>query len=672
MNFFEHQDRARRNTKKLVLLLALAVISLIAVTIVLAAFLLSYGKVDTNNPDLVAAALNTLNWELALHVSLAVIAVVSIGSLYKLSQLSAGGRTVAEAMGGHLLNTQTRNANERKILNVVEEMAIAGGTAVPPVYLIDDQSINAFAAGYKSQDAVIGITRGCIELLDREELQGVIAHEFSHILHGDMRLNIRLVGILHGILIIGIAGYFLMRSAAFSRGSRNNNNGVPLLALGLGLMVVGYSGTFFGNMIKAAVSRQREFLADSSAVQYTRNPFGIAGALKKIAAHSHGSQLSSNHAPEYSHMFFGQGVAMSFGSMMATHPPLEERIRRIDPQWDGTFPDLQAIDAKKQKKQQKQEKRESQQAAQRDRAKDTLAIIAATTASSSSAGASSSAKTSAANQAPGNASIPSAMDSIGVLSEAHVEVAQQTLAQIPDDVREAAHEPFSARALVYCLLLDEDAKVRQIQLKKLQAKAHPASFKVVKQFEASLKTLPRPFYLPLLDLCLPALKQQSPQQYQIFKRNMIILIRADQQVDVFEWALYRIVSHGLEPHPDSLSRYKLKQTEHACQLLLSIMARTGHDNEGEALQAYSAAAKLVDIPTVGLLSSAQINLQLLDKALEQLNKLKPLDKPRLLKAMAASINHDGIVTPSEAELFRAIADSLDCPVPPLLQGQQLV
>jgi len=361
---------------------------------------------------------------------------------------------------------------------------------------------------------------------------------------------------------------------------------------------------------------------------------------------------------------------MSLGSMMATHPPLEDRIRRIDPQWDGVLPDLQAINAKKQKKQQKQEKRASNQAAQKERAKDTLAIIAATTAAT--AGASSSTKTSADNQAPGNASIPSAMESIGVLSEAHVEVAQQTLAQIPDDVKEAAHEPFSARALVYCLLLDQDAKVRQIQLKKLQAKAHPASFKVVKQFEASLQTLPRPFYLPLLDLCLPALKQQSPQQYQIFKRNMIILIRADQQVDVFEWALYRIVSHGLEPHPDSLSRYKLKQTEHACQLLLSIMARTGHDNEGEALQAYSAAAKLVDIPTVGLLSSGQINLQLLDKALEQLNKLKPLDKPRLLKAMAASINHDGIVTPSEAELFRAIADSLDCPVPPLLQGQQLV
>ncbi|GAA6153966.1 M48 family metallopeptidase [Pseudoteredinibacter isoporae] len=659
MNFFEHQDRARRNTKKLVLLLLLAVLSLIAITIVLVVFLLSYGKLQTDE-SIAQHMLNTANLELIVSVGLGVLAVVSLGSLYKLSQLGAGGKVVAEAMGGRLLNIQTRDADERKILNVVEEMAIAGGTAVPPVYLIDDDSINAFAAGYKGQDAVIGITRGCIRLLNREELQGVIAHEFSHILHGDMRLNIRLVGILHGILLIGIAGYYLMRTAAFSGGSDRRNNGLPFLALGLGLMVIGYSGTFFGNLIKAAVSRQREYLADSSAVQYTRNPFGISGALKKIAAHSQGSLLQNEHAPEFSHMFFGQGVKMAFGGMMATHPPLEDRIRRVEPNWDGSLPTLDdgynTAD----------DDTADQYGTDDDKRKAMLGAAVAVGAAIGQ-GHQTSATSTQSTMAEA-----SAMDCIGVLTEEHVAEAQNTLAEIPDAIREAAHEPFSARALVYGLLLDANEQVQAAQLQQLKEKAHPASYKALENILSELPRIGRQLHLPILDLCLPALKQQSPQQYQIFKRNMIILIRADKHVDIFEWALYRIVCHGLEPQRDSLSRYKLKQTQGACQLLISVMARAGHDDEQESLRAYAAAAKELDIPAVGLLPEEQINLQLLDKALEQLNLLRPLDKPRLLKAMAASINHDGEVTATEAELFRAIADSLDCPIPPLLKGQKLV
>lgn len=668
MNFFEHQDRARRNTKKLVLLLLLAVLSLIAITIVLVVFLLNYGKLQTDE-SIVQHMLNTANLELIVSVGLGVLAVVSLGSLYKLSQLGSGGKVVAEAMGGRLLNIQTRDADERKILNVVEEMAIAGGTAVPPVYLIDDDSINAFAAGYKGQDAVIGITRGCIRLLNREELQGVIAHEFSHILHGDMRLNIRLVGILHGILLIGIAGYYLMRTAAFSGGgSDRRNNGLPFLALGLGLMVIGYSGTFFGNLIKAAVSRQREYLADSSAVQYTRNPFGISGALKKIAAHSQGSLLQNEHAPEFSHMFFGQGVKMAFGGMMATHPPLEDRIRRVEPNWDGSLPTLDyGHNIQAHNTQDDIESGDEQE----DKRK---AMLGAAVAVGAAINQSSRAQNTSAPSGQTQSGIQeaSAMDCIGVLTEEHVAEAQNTLAEIPDSIREAAHEPFSARALVYGLLLDADPSVQAAQMQQLKEKAHPASFKALEKILEALPRIDRQLHLPILDLCLPALKQQSPQQYQIFKRNMIILIRADKHVDIFEWALYRIVCHGLESQRDTLSRYKLKQTQGACQLLISVMARAGHDDEQEALRAYTAAAKELDLPAVGLLPEAQINLQLLDKALEQLNLLRPLDKPRLLKAMAASINHDGEVTATEAELFRAIADSLDCPIPPLLKGQKLV
>lgn len=639
MNFFEHQDRARRNTRKLVFFMLLAVLSLVLLSTAAVSFFLGY--IDTDGQgNLVQQALSRWDWILLGKISLGVGAIVAMGSLYKMAQLSGGGKVVAEAMGGRLIQPQSNDIDERRVLNVVEEMALAAGTTVPQVYLIDDQSINAFAAGYKPQDAVIGVTRGCVQLLDRDELQGVIAHEFSHIFNGDMRLNIRLVGILHGILIIGMLGYFLMRGGAYSSMSRSRENkGMPIMAIGISLMVIGYSGTFFGNMIKAAVSRQREFLADSSAVQFTRNPDGISGALKKIAAHSQGSQLQNPSAPEFSHMFFGQAVSMTFGKVMATHPPLPERIRRIDPNWDGTIPEL------------------SQQSS-----------AAATRQPQASAGATAFAGATAMAAAP----MASALDSIGHVSEAHVKKAQQTLANISESLKDAAREPYSARALVYGLLLDEQAQTRQAQLEKLRAKAHPASFKVVMDLQQQLLKLPRTLYLPLLDLCLPALKQQSDQQYQIFKRNLIILIRADDQVDIFEWSLYRILMHNLDQRQPSGSRFTVKQCLPACQLLLSVLSAAGHQQQAEAMQAYSAGAKLLGMTAAPMLAEKKLQLSMLDKALEQLNQLKPLEKPKLLKAMAASINHDGEVAASEAELFRAVADSLDCPVPPLLQGQKLV
>lgn len=645
MNFFEHQDRARRNTRKLVILMACAVITLIILSTAAISFLMGYVETQGQG-DLIQNALNSWDWVLLGQISLGVGAVVAIGSLYKLSQLSGGGRVVAESMGGRLLHPQTGDKDERKVLNIVEEMALAAGTTVPQVYLIDDNSINAFAAGYKPQDAVIGVTRGCVQILDRDELQGVIAHEFSHIFNGDMRLNIRLVGILHGILIIGMLGYMMLRLGAFSGSSRNREkNGLPFLAIGISLMVLGYSGTFFGNWIKAAVSRQREFLADSSAVQFTRNPFGISGALKKIAAHSQGSQLENSHAPEFSHMFFGQAVAMSFSRMMATHPPLDERIKRIEPNWDGKFSSKHT----------------------------TPPSNSSSTSNSSSGAAANSASFAGVSALAGAAVEISAIDSIGHVSQDHVKKVQKTLSTIPQALKDAAHEPYSARALIYCLLLDQQPAIRQLQLQKLQDKAHPATYKELLRLQDIMADLPRTHYLPLLDLSLPSLKQQSPQQYQIFKRNLIILIRADQAVDVFEWSLYRILVHNLDPSSSKQnSQYKLEQTQAACQLLLSVLATAGNQNPVEAQQAYAAAAQQLSLKSVGMITADKLQLSLLDKALEQLNQLKPLEKPKLLKAMVACIQHDQVVNAEEAELFRAIADSLDCPVPPLLDGQKLI
>lgn len=645
MNFFEHQDTARRNTRRLVLLMLLAVTSLIAITTLLVAVLMYYFQYAGNEMqprpegNLVELTFATLSWEILGYITLAVGAVVALGSTYKLLQLGGGGQTVAEALGGRLININTQDADERKILNVVEEMAIASGTPVPPVYLIDDDGINAFAAGFKPQDAVIGITKGSIRLLSRDELQGVIAHEFSHILHGDMRLNIRLVGILHGILVIGLIGYFVLRSAqlsAYSSARRRGNNALPMIALGLGLIVIGYAGTFFGNIIKAAVSRQREFLADASAVQFTRNPAGIGGALKKIGGHARGSLLHAPSAAQFSHMFFGQGIKTNFNALMATHPPLNERINRIEPRWDGQFAETASM----------------------DQAQASPGATNAQTAGFAGAAAA--------------AASASAIESIGHPSAEHVSHAQLLLTRIPAPLKEAAHDPFSARAVVYSLLLNRSSEpVAEKQWLQLGDKAHPAVFKLVGEITRQIAALEHRCYLPLLELCIPALRTLSPQQYEVFKRNLVTMIRTDDKVDLFEWSMYRIVIHNLEPSDTREENRSLKSLSDECQLVLSLMAHSGHSDSASAEAAYDAAFALLGLGSRFLLARDSINLSQLDTALDKLQMLKPLQKPLLLKALAASISHDAKVRLTEEELFRAIAESLNCPVPPVLAGQPL-
>ncbi|MCW8194360.1 M48 family metallopeptidase [Proteobacteria bacterium 005FR1] len=653
MNFFEHQDTARRNTRRLVLLMLLAVISLIAITTLLVSVLLFYFQYGGNgmsqpaDANVVQLAFHSLSWEILGYITLGVGSVVALGSTYKLLQLSGGGQKVAEALGGRLININTSDPDERKILNVVEEMAIASGTPVPPVYLIEEDGINAFAAGFKPQDAVIGITRGCIRLLNRDELQGVVAHEFSHILHGDMRLNIRLVGILHGILVIGLIGYFLLRSAqvsAYSSARRRGNNALPMILLGLGLIVIGYAGTFFGNIIKAAVSRQREFLADASAVQFTRNPVGISGALKKIGGYTRGSMLQAPSAVQFSHMFFGQGIRTSFNALMATHPPLEERIGRIEPSWDGQFPAV----------------RES--AAVSDRPSSAAGEQMAGFAAGSERAAPSAV----------TAQAPSAIDSIGQPSPEHMARARQLLGEIPDDLKDAAHEPFSARAVVYGLLLNRSSEgIAKKQWQHLRENAHPAVFRLVDDISRQIAGLEPGVYIPLLELCLPALQSLSAPQHEVFKRNLLALIRADEKVDLFEWSLYRIAMHNLEQGDTHEENRNLKSLSDECQLVLSLIAQSGHTDQGRAQAAYEESFSSLGIGSRFFLARETIKLPDLDRALDKLKLLKPLQKPLLLKALARCVSYDARITVTEQELFRAIANSLNCPVPPILEGQRL-
>jgi len=331
MDFFEHQVKARKNTKVLVVYFVIAILCIIA-AVYIASLLIFFGANDQRQqPGAPPAELLLWDPKLFLYSVLGTLGVVIVGSLYKTVALAkSGGGAVAESLGGRLISPNTNQPDERKLRNVIEEMALAAGVPIPKIYVLDEeQGINAFAAGHTPGDSAIGVTRGCMTLLKRDELQGVIGHEFSHILNGDMRLNLRVMGVIFGLLCLAVIGRVLIYSRGGGRGK------APLMMLGLALIVIGAIGVFFGRLIQAALSRQREFLADASAVQFTRNPAGLSGALQKIG--TAGSQVRSAHAAEASHMFFGNGMGKPFLGALATHPPLDARIRAIDPNWDGKF-----------------------------------------------------------------------------------------------------------------------------------------------------------------------------------------------------------------------------------------------------------------------------------------------------------------------------------------------
>ncbi len=646
MNFFESQDRVHKKTAWLVVLFSFAVISLIAMTNLLV--MLAFGYINSEQLATSGVAGPQMDWQTFLGIGAAVIGVIVVGSLYKVMTLSSGGKTVAESLGGQLIPQNTNDPNQRKLLNVVEEMAIASGTPAPPVYLLaGEQGINAFAAGFTPRDAVIGVTQGTIEQLSRDELQGVIAHEFSHIFNGDMRLNIRLMGVLHGILILGLIGYYILRPAAYSghrRSSGKNAGGIFMLAIGL--MVIGFAGTFFGNLIKAAVSRQREYLADASAIQFTRNPDGIAGALKKIGGLQYGSKVENPGAAEISHAFFAQGMSGAMQSLFATHPPLKKRILRIDPHWDGNF-DVSASPTPAAE----QENGETGQEEPISRAEVASKVAAAV------AGAA-------------VIDVMNSIDQIGNPGQDSIDYARSLVSELPVIIKEAAHEPFSARAVMYCLALNKEPADHAAQLQYLQGKADPGVYELVVKLLPDITSLNARFRLPLVDIAIPALKQLSFRQYKLFKLNLGTLSEMNGQVDFLEWSLQKILFNHLDAQFFKLSRNRAgkdsaEKLAKEIELVLSAMAYVGQPDKRGAEQAFGVAATVMDLDGIRLLSETSISLPALDVALDKLVKLKPLTKPRLLKACVASIVQDQQVAPVEAELLRAFSDVLECPMPPV-------
>lgn len=646
MDFFTAQDHARRKTGRLVVLLVLAVLALIVVTTLAIAIVLHLmGEQSATQTNLSAQGMwSALSIELVTGVAIAVLAVVVLGGLFKRSQLRRGGRVVAEALGGREINLNTRDADERRILNVVEEMAIASGTPVPSVYVLEEESINAFAAGYQTNDAVIGITRGTIRHLTRDELQGVVAHEFSHILHGDMRLNMRLISILHGILIIGLLGGTLLHSMRFRRvgGGKRDNSGAVVLALGAVLMLIGYAGTFFGNLIKSAVSRQREYLADASAVQFTRNPKGIGNALVKIGSHTQGSHLQATQAAEFSHLFFGQGVRQGFSQMMATHPPLKDRIKRVMPDWNGRFEATVNDHQNWPTQQAENDTPEREGNDERPEAGPMAAVLT-------------------------GASVQTAINTMGQPDQRHLTQARARLDALPERIKTAAHEPYAARALIYSLLLSQDKTVREHQLKALHQVALPDVYRALMDYGPEMLRLDVQLRLPLIELVLPALRSLSMEQAQHFRLCMERLIEADGQVSLFEWTLYQLLLNNLGQQGNGPANLKLNDLQRECQTLLTVLATAGQDDLVEISAALDAAES--ELPFSLKATDDISDMRALSLAVERLRRLKPLQKPALLQAMARCIEHSGRILPAEAELFRAMADILDCPMPPLLSDE---
>jgi len=642
LNFFDSQDKARRTTRRLVFAYIFAT-ALIVLSVTLIVGIALFNFTETGY-GITAGAF--IKQQAPILFGTAILATLFIlgATAFKTATLSSGGSRVALDMGGTLVPPDVQDPLRRRLRNVVEEMAIASGMPVPDIYVMEQESgINAFAAGYTPGDAAIAVTRGTLELLDREELQGVVGHEFSHILNGDMRLNIRLMGVLFGIMVLGLIGRMILRGGHHASivSSRRNRGAPAVLIIGLGLAILGGIGVIIARAIKASISRQREFLADASAVQFTRQTDGLANALKKIGGYQEGSHLQAADPEEVSHMLFGTGSRLR--GMFATHPPLTERIQALDPNFKAS--DYPVVDSRPV-----------------PTAGDNTAVSGLRSGMERSVASS------------GATSLPETITTmVGDPETQHIEFASQLRRSVPELLYDAAHSHELAYLLTIALILDGNGRNLDRQLKLADERLGTRRAQLIRQYYDEICNIGAEYRLPLMEIAFPALKRRPVPQLSYLIDLTKRLIDIDGEIDLYEYCFYRILVSNLGQALDPSSRQKRRRNirepvRRAAVDLLQVIAIHGHKDAGEAERAFDAGVKSFGDwgRKFNFDDNSAASVTVLDQSLEMLLALNSDGKQMLLEAITVVVMSDKTLTVAEGELIRAICASLDCPLPPIL------
>jgi Zn-dependent protease with chaperone function len=635
MNFFESQERSYRNTRRLLILMTLAVIAVVTCVTAVVSVTVWMSSVTTASLTLPDWAL--ANWKLIGSIALAVTAFIGFASLYRILSLRSGGSRIAMEMGGIPVGPDTQDPLQKQLVNVVQEMAIASGVPVPDIYVLEHESgINAFAAGFSTADAAVAVTRGTLETLTRDELQGVIAHEFSHIFNGDMRLNIQLMGPLYGILAIGLLGRTLLRGRSRGKGAG------AAVALGAGLAVTGYVGLFIGRLIRAGVSRQREYLADASAVQFTRQTDGIAGALKKIGGLTEGSVVQDKDAEEVSHMLFASGLS-SLNSAFASHPPLLDRIQALDPEFSArNYEQLQT---------------------ERINLTDEgpVSSLAETVMYKP--------------RQPDKSLTVNSTDivaSIGHPTDQHILVAQSWLAAMPEKIAAALQSADHTFVMPIVMMLHEFPDKRRKQLTLITQQLGEDSVRNIAHLYTELQKIKYESRLPLLELALPQIKRQPEGRIEYLCQLLEQIALSDNELELFEYAILRIVqsyaqtaAHPSSRHWKNLSNRKMSA---AAARLLEIYTHKSNRSADSASKALEKGMRALAMP-----APLEVNLPAnwsaaADETLTTLRSCTPRGRRKVIEALIAAAAHDGVINIPESELLRAFCAMLGCPVPPVLES----
>lgn len=664
MNFFQRQTETRRLSRWLIVLFLLSV-----VVVVVAVDVVVFTTLTAVQPDIDGPPLSVWEWMNAhpgvvIITTASVIGVIGLSSLYKTAMLSGGGGVVARSLGGVRISADTADLSQRRLLNVVEEMAIASGVPMPEVYLLEHESgINAFAAGYNPANAAIAVTHGALTTLNRNELQGVIAHEFSHLLNGDMRVNIRIMGLLFGLLAIAVLARTVLRFVPQGR-SGNRRGGAAggifvIMVAAVAVLVIGYIGLFFGRLIQAAVSRSRESLADASAVQFTRDPAGLRGALVKIGATARGSYLATPQGEEVAHMLFAPGMSRLF----ATHPGLERRLKAIDPRFDASeFDDMRERLAAERQAVQSEQARARQSTGPRaggfwpDNGGAATADTSPTVA----------ARLNSLLALP--ATVATVTELVGNPGTLHVAAAQQIRQSLPESLSLAGRHPASARALFLALALEPDPDARERQQAFIARQLGNQVVTAMQGLQLDVDTLQPQQRMPVLMRAFPALRQLPRDERVKLMACLNGMLQREGRMSLPTYALRKLAQVQLRDDLDPRGRVgklSLSTMSRELQVLFAVLAQHGHSEQSEARQAYEVGIGLVLPHQRAVYVAPEHWAPQLDVALTRLDRLTPQAKEQLVQALVRTIVSDRRLTVGEAELLRAVCASLHCPLPPL-------